>query len=76
MRHLFKPFRVVAGKAHYVGDWTGVLSRDVDHYVVFARVRMRWGIYRVGFDHAGATTELRRLYPGFGPVDAGPAWAE
>lgn len=73
MRFLLTPFRVEAGKAYYVGDWTGVLARNVDHYVVFATIKMRWGIYRVGFDHEGATTELRRLYPALS-IDARPAW--
>jgi len=76
MSFLLKPFRVEVGKAYYVGDWTGVLARDVDHYVVFATIKQRWGVYRVAFDHAGATAELRRLYPALGSLDARPAWAD
>ena len=49
MRFVATPFRVEAGNAYYVGDWTAMFARDVDHYVVFARVKMRWGIYRVAF---------------------------
>jgi hypothetical protein len=38
-------------------------ARDVDHYVVFAMVKMRSGIYRVAFDHEAATAALKRAYP-------------
>ena len=76
MSFLLKPFRVEAGKAYYIGDWTGVLARDVDHYVVFAKIKTQWGISRVAFDHHGATAELRRLYPALGSVDARSAWAD
>lgn len=76
MSFLLEPFRVEAGRAYYIGDWTGVLARDVDHYVVFAKIKMQWGVYRVAFDQEGATAELKRLYPTLGVVDARSAWRD
>ncbi len=76
MRFLLKPFRVEAGKAYYIGDWTGAQSRDIEYYFVVTRYKFQWGIYWVAFDQIGATAELRRLYPGFGSIDARSAWAD
>jgi hypothetical protein len=76
MSFLLNPFRAEAGKAYYIGDWTAVQAREVDHYVVFAKIKTQWGIYRVAFDLDGATAELRRLYPTLGPVEARSAWAD
>ena len=73
---LGKPFDVVAGNAYYVRDWIGVLSRDVDFYVVVSRVEQRWDLHRVGFDFDEATAGMKRLYPAMEQIQTWSAWRE
>jgi hypothetical protein len=74
MSFMGQPFDVEAGKAYYVGDWFGAVSRDVEFYLVFSRIKSRWGIYQLAYDYEGATTALRRLYPALGTIETLPAW--
>jgi hypothetical protein len=71
-----RPFDVEAGNAYYVGDWVGVLSRDVDFYVVYARTEMRWGMDRLTFDYDRATADMKRLYPAMETIQTWPAWRD
>ena len=73
---LGRPFDVEAGNAYYVGDWLGVLSRDVDFYVVYAKTEMRWGIDRFTFDYDRATADMKRLYPAMEPIQTWSAWRD
>jgi hypothetical protein len=73
---LGRPFDVEAGNAYYVGDWVGVLSRDVDFYVVYARTEIRWGIDRLTFDYDRATADMKRRYPAMETIQTWPAWRD
>ncbi|MCI0546494.1 MAG: hypothetical protein L0027_04345 [Candidatus Rokubacteria bacterium] len=68
------PFTVVAGKAYYVGDYVGVVSREMSEGTVPAAVKTAWGLYRASFDYDGATAEMKQRYPSLGPVETVPAW--
>lgn len=69
-----QPFDVEAGRAYYVGDWFGAVSRDVDFYVVFASVKVRAGLYQIIYDYEASTSALRQLYPNLGAIETLPAW--
>ena len=71
-----QPFDVEAGKAYYVGDWFGAVSRDVDFYVVFAKVKLRAGLYQIIYDYDASTSALRHLYPSLGAIETRPAWGK
>jgi hypothetical protein len=59
-----------------VGDWVGVLNRDVDFYVVVTKTKLQWGIFRLAFDFEGATTEMKRLYPNMSSIQTQSAWRD
>ena len=69
-----QPFDVEAGKAYYVGDWFGEVSRDVDFYVVFSKIKVRWGLYQIIYNYEESTSALRHLYPNLGTIETQPAW--
>jgi len=68
------PFRVAAGTAYYVGDFDAVFSRSVDHFVLFAKVKLRFGIVRMTLDLDTATARMKRVYPALERVETAPAW--
>jgi hypothetical protein len=75
MSFFAQPFDVEAGKAYYVGDWTGVIKRDFDFYVLFSKVTLRWGLTRLLYDYDGATAAMRRRYPALDRIEARAAWS-
>ena len=68
------PFRVAAGTAYYVGDFDAVFSRSVDHFVLFAKVKLRFGIVRMTLDLDTATAQMKKVYPALERVETTPAW--
>jgi len=69
-----QPFDVEAGKAYYVGDWFGEVSRDVDFYFVVSKIRVQWGLYQIIYNYEESTSALRHLYPNLGTIETQPAW--
>jgi len=65
---------VEAGKAYYVGDWFGEVSRDVDFYFVVSKIRVQWGLYQIIYNYEESTSALRHLYPNLGTIETQPAW--